>query len=377
MAQSPMTPAKTALQSISEATVWDDVAVEGAGITIGTLQNHIAKYKTAITSVHEDSTKLQSGCEAQEPYDTALASAPTVDDITQAELRMYEFEDDSGTGARDARREFQRLSNERKEAVTAHKNGTQDCRPQFNLDGDYDTDFDNVIGGPQSTPPSGTPPSDGSPPGSDMDSPGGDDEDSLGETELSSDQSGAQQPTSAQQQPQQQAAGGSPQQSPSASPQMSPTAASPNTPKFEPSKSDPSRSSSPLPSPGRTDLSSDKPSLDRGTSTTGTTNKDVSGKSNVSPALVSQANQQGQSNMRGGGMGMMPMGGQGMGGQRGGSSSGKKGKGGEILSADPDQLGGSTAAEAVSGGILSRETAEKKIDEVPHIMIIPETTGNK
>lgn len=376
MAQSPMTSAKTALQSISEATVWDDVAVEGAGITIGTLQNHIAKYKTAITSVHEDSTTLQSGCEAQEPYDTALASAPTVDDIEQAELKMYDFVDDDGTGARDARREFQRLSNERKEAVTAHKNGTQDCRPQFNLDGDYDTNFDDVIGVPR---PGGASRPVGSPsdsPGSDMDSPGGDDEDSLGETELSSDQSGAQQPTLAQQQPQQQAASGSPQQSPSASPQMSPTSAPSNTPKFEPSKSDPSRSSSPLPSPGRTDLSSDKPSLDRGTSTTGTTNKDVSGKSNVSPALVSQTNQQGQSNMRGGGMGMMPMGGHGMGGQRGGSSSGKKGKGGEILSADPDQLGSRTAAEAVSGGILSRETMEKK-DEVPHIMIIPETTGNK
>ena len=377
-----MTGAMTALTKVNQDTEWEDLSIDGSGLTISGLQTRIAAYKTAITSVHEDSATVHNACQNQESYDNTLASKPTkqdLDDAKEAYLN-YGFDDEDGTKGQELLDALNQVDRERTEAVAAHKTGTVDTRPEFKLNGTYKDDPFGGIPSPSGTPTNNGNPSDsGNPEGTPSDTEGdptdgeGDgEEDTKGQTELSSDPNAAQAQTPQQQQqtPQQQGQSPQGQQQPQMSPAMSPT----NTPKFDPSKSDPSRDpSSRLPQP-RTDLSSDKP-LDRGTSTTGSTSKDVSGKASPVPGLTAQGQQTGQ-NMGRGGMGGMMGGmphGAGMGGQRG---SGKKDKKGAVLSADRDQLGTSTAEDAVVGGILSKETLERK-EEVPHIMLIPDQPAPK
>lgn len=377
MGTTPMTAAQTHLVSINTATEWTDVNLDGAGATIDGLRSHIEKYKTVITDIHTDSASLKLACASQEGHDTQLMSAPTQQDVKEAEMAMVNADGD--TAIREKTREFQTKSGDYKRARTTHKSSTEETRPEFKLTGSYEQNPFSPTGSPYS-------PSDGNPssPGdSNPSSPGdtdpskddsSEDDKDPSKTDLSSDENTPQQ-QQAQQQPQQQGqgqqqpqgSGGSPQQQPQMSPSMAPNSAL--KPMSDKPDDDRDYDDGPFP---RTETSSDDkaPPVDRGTSTMGATTKDVSGKpsgafSTVAPGQGSATANRG---MMGGGM----MGGAPMGGHGGGGHGGGKKKRGGILSADPDQLGSNTSKDAVTSGVLSKDTLEKK-EEVPHIMLIPET----
>lgn len=366
MGTTPMTAAQTHLVSINTATEWTDVNLDGAGVTIEGLRSHIEKYKTAITDIHTDSASLKLACASQEGHDTQLMSEPTKEEVKEAEMAWVNADGD--TAIREKTREFQTKSGDYNRARTAHKSSTEETRPEFKLTGSYEQNPFSPTGSPYS-PSDGNPSSPGDTDPSKDDS--SEDDKDPSKTDLSSDENTPQQ-QQAQQQPQQQGQGqqqpqgGSPQQQPQMSPSMTPNSA------LKPMSDKPGDrdyDDSPFP---RTETSSDDkaPPVDRGTSTMGATTKDVSGKpsgafSTVAPGQGSNAANRG---MMGGGM----MGGAPMGGHGGGGHGGGKKKRGGILSADPDQLGSNTSKDAVTSGVLSKDTLEKK-EEVPHIMLIPET----
>lgn len=376
MGTTPMTAAQTHLVAINTATEWADVNLDGAGVTIEGLRSHIEKYKTAITDIHTDSASLKLACATQEGHDTQLMSEPTKEEVKEAEMAWVNADGD--TAIMQKKQVFQETSGKYERARTTHKSSTEETRPEFKLTGSYEQNPFSPTGSPYS-PSDGNPssPGDSNPPSPGDTDPSKDDssEDDKdpSKTDLSSDENTPQQ-QQAQQQPQQQGQGqqqpqgGSPQQQPQMSPSMTPNSAL--KPMSDKPDDDRDYDDGPFP---RTETSSDDkaPPVDRGTSTMGATTKDVSGKpsgafSTVAPGQGSNTANRGM--MGGGMMGGAPMGGHGGGGHGGG---GKKKRGG-ILSADPDQLGSNTSKDAVTSGVLSKDTLEKK-EEAPHIMLIPET----
>ena len=352
------------------------------GVFADKLLEHLADYQSEAEKMATAAAELVKIKAEQDKADAALAAAPSEADVAAAYdkyLDSFDDEDADPSETRRLKQEWLDLKQERDKAVEDHRKKSEELTRRYKeaMEGiggkDYG-DWDSTEGdGSDEGKPKGTGDFDSDDASkrqmseSDFDNLMGGGETPSGETQLSSDTPTTAAPTSAMMPTQQQ---------PATSPAAMPTAA--QTPAFSPSPSvnpqrkdkdkskDKEKEFEPLPLPGV--VTSSSAPLDRGSSTTGTTTKDVSGKggtiglTNAAPGASTSST---GGNPRGGGMvGGMPMGGHGAPIGAGGKSTTAAGS--KILDADRTLTRRVDGDVSISGGTVSRDVldiAEKQAAE--------------